>query len=346
MANSKLHDLAIFQLTHQCNQFINSLEQVKIWSSVDHLFSVIHNKEALKFLVDEMPQSDAKDNLISVLGYDDELYIKVVAASIPFLKVSFQFKALVKDAVKSATSDAKLDALMSILLNAVLVARNDSNGLHAAVKLLEDSKKLDDDANKHLITSSDLPKFEHFIFHLRMCGFGLFSYSHSQETLDSDQGMAYLADSISQMMLTDHESATTLARIMKSRVAALNEKSLNYIKREISPYCASDVINYLDTGNSGIVTEITVEDFRVGLTYKITTKDWKTPSGEIIPGKEIVKTILEQEMFDDSIKQLFDDSIKQFLCVRDIEASKIHFLHPKTIKNFELYEPIVCGNKS
>jgi hypothetical protein len=157
MSNSKQRDLVIFQLTNQCNQFINSLEQVKIWSSFEHLFSVIHNKDSLMFLVDAMPQSDAKENLISVLGYDDELYFKVVAATIPFLKVSFEFKVLVKEAVKDATSDAKLDALTNILLNAVLVARNDSNGLYAAVKLLEDSKKTDDDTNKHLITSYDLP---------------------------------------------------------------------------------------------------------------------------------------------------------------------------------------------
>ncbi|NRD34632.1 hypothetical protein HQQ92_23230 [Shewanella sp. DC2-4] len=108
------------------------------------------------------------------------------------------------------------------------------------------TKRLADDA-KHVITSCDLPTFEHFICYLRMCGFGLFSFSHSQETLDSEQGMAYLAEIISHMMRTDHETAITLSCMMKSRTAALNEKSLNDIKREITPFCASDVINYLNT---------------------------------------------------------------------------------------------------
>ncbi|MBS0044157.1 hypothetical protein KFE26_17890 [Shewanella sp. M16] len=85
MVNIKQHDSVIFQLRHQCGQFINSLKQVKIWPSVDDLLSVIQSKDSLKHLVDEMPQSDAKENLTEILSYDDAYYIKLVATTIPFL---------------------------------------------------------------------------------------------------------------------------------------------------------------------------------------------------------------------------------------------------------------------
>ncbi|EGR4213357.1 hypothetical protein DDN60_12510 [Vibrio cholerae] len=56
-------------------------------------------------------------------------------------EVSFEFKALVKQAVKSADSDEKLDSFMNVLHDAVLTARNDPDGLRAAVKFLKNSKQ-------------------------------------------------------------------------------------------------------------------------------------------------------------------------------------------------------------
>lgn len=56
-------------------------------------------------------------------------------------EVSFEFKALVKEAVKSADSDEKLDTFLNDLHDAVLTAKNDPDGLRAAVKFLESSKQ-------------------------------------------------------------------------------------------------------------------------------------------------------------------------------------------------------------
>lgn len=50
-------------------------------------------------------------------------------------EVSFEFKALVKEAVKSADSDEKLDTFLNVLHDAFLTAKNDPDGLRAAVKL-------------------------------------------------------------------------------------------------------------------------------------------------------------------------------------------------------------------
>lgn len=56
-------------------------------------------------------------------------------------EVSFEFKALVKEAVKSADSDEKLNAFMNVLHDAVLTAKNDPDGLRAAVNFLKSSKQ-------------------------------------------------------------------------------------------------------------------------------------------------------------------------------------------------------------
>ena len=56
-------------------------------------------------------------------------------------EVSFEFKALVKEAVKSADTEDKLDAFMNVLHDAVLTAKNDHDGLRAAVAFLESSKQ-------------------------------------------------------------------------------------------------------------------------------------------------------------------------------------------------------------
>ncbi|MEH6454882.1 MAG: hypothetical protein V7749_01040 [Cocleimonas sp.] len=85
-----------------------------------------------------------------------------------------------------------------------------------------------------------------------------------------------------------------------------------------------------------------VSDFKVGLIYKILTKDWEAPDGEIIPGKEYVKTILEPANKDNS---LFDgetppDSViaewQEFLRVKCSKSKKPHLLHPRSILTAEL----------
>lgn len=93
MVNNELHESGIFQLKRECNQFIRSLEHVKIWTSFEQLRAEINDKDSIRLLVDAMPESEAKENLISILGYDDRLYSKVVAASIPTLESLFQVKA-------------------------------------------------------------------------------------------------------------------------------------------------------------------------------------------------------------------------------------------------------------
>ena len=56
-------------------------------------------------------------------------------------EVSFECKALVKEAVKSADTEDKLDAFMNVLHDAVLTAKNDHDGLRAAVAFLVSSKQ-------------------------------------------------------------------------------------------------------------------------------------------------------------------------------------------------------------
>lgn len=72
-----------FQFSHQ---FIGSLEQVKHWSSVDDLVSVIADRSSLEALVAGMEPSPAKSYLTDVLFYDDGYYSKMAASLIPFLK--------------------------------------------------------------------------------------------------------------------------------------------------------------------------------------------------------------------------------------------------------------------
>jgi hypothetical protein len=80
-----------------------------------------------------------------------------------------------------------------------------------------------------------------------------------------------------------------------------------------------------------------VSDFKVGSIYKIQTKDWEAPDGEIIPGKEYVKTILEPANKDNS---LFDgetppDSViakwQEFVRVECSKSKKTHLMHPRSI---------------
>lgn len=83
-------------------------------------------------------------------------------------------------------------------------------------------------------------------------------------------------------------------------------------------------------------------DFKIGSTYKIKTKDWETPFGETIYGKEFVKTILEPASKDNTSwdGDVPPDSVihewQQFLRVRCEGNGKIHFIHPRKILEAEL----------
>ena len=52
-------------------------------------------------------------------------------------KASIRFKQLVKNKIQSAKTDQDLDKLLNDLHDAVLEARNNEDGLVAAIKLLE-----------------------------------------------------------------------------------------------------------------------------------------------------------------------------------------------------------------
>ena len=85
-----------------------------------------------------------------------------------------------------------------------------------------------------------------------------------------------------------------------------------------------------------------VTDFKIGSTYKIKTRDWETPCGEIITGKEFVKTILDPASKDNTLLdgEIPPESViaewQQFLRVKCREDGKIHFLSPRTISEAEI----------
>lgn len=80
-----------------------------------------------------------------------------------------------------------------------------------------------------------------------------------------------------------------------------------------------------------------VQDFKVGSTYRIARKDWKTPDGDIITGKESINTILEPaSKFNTSLdgeepSEILLKEWQAFLRVECIGNGTIHFLHPRTI---------------
>jgi len=80
-----------------------------------------------------------------------------------------------------------------------------------------------------------------------------------------------------------------------------------------------------------------IPDFKVGSTYRITRKDWKTPDGDIITGKESINTILEPasksntSLDGEEPSEMVLKEWQAFLRVKCIGNGKIHLLHPRTI---------------
>lgn len=84
-----------------------------------------------------------------------------------------------------------------------------------------------------------------------------------------------------------------------------------------------------------------VNEFEVGKTYAITTKDWAAPDGSgTVPGKSMAITVLPAQELGEALS--FDgvevshatgmevDARKNFLRVKR-ENGKVHLLHPETI---------------
>jgi hypothetical protein len=85
-----------------------------------------------------------------------------------------------------------------------------------------------------------------------------------------------------------------------------------------------------------------ISDFKVGLTYKILTKDWEAPDGKMIPGKEYEQTILEPANKDNRLLdgETPSDSVieewQEFLRVKCSKSKKTHLIHPRSILSAEV----------
>lgn len=89
-----------------------------------------------------------------------------------------------------------------------------------------------------------------------------------------------------------------------------------------------------------------VNDFQIGETYTILTKDWESPEGEVIKGDMLIKTIVESASKSNTLvdgetpSDLEIENLQEFLRVKNAESGNIHFLHPNTIKSAEILNTI------
>ncbi|TBW57390.1 hypothetical protein EZI54_06960 [Marinobacter halodurans] len=82
-----------------------------------------------------------------------------------------------------------------------------------------------------------------------------------------------------------------------------------------------------------------LKDFEIGLTYRIKITDWEAPDGGTVPGKTIVRRVLEPA---NQANSKFEDGPaprhviaewSQFLRVQNPDSGQVHLLHPRTIES-------------
>jgi hypothetical protein len=82
-----------------------------------------------------------------------------------------------------------------------------------------------------------------------------------------------------------------------------------------------------------------ISDFVVGCTYKITTKDWIAPTGEVVSGEIKIRTVLPPADSGNSPTDALPVEITEwgkYLRVLNTERQQAHLIHPETIKSAEL----------
>lgn len=81
-----------------------------------------------------------------------------------------------------------------------------------------------------------------------------------------------------------------------------------------------------------------VNDFIVGTMYRIKLFDWESPDGDIVPGKELLRCILEpvnesNSAFEDGPAPSYILSEwMAFLRVQNPDTGDIHLLNPERIE--------------
>jgi len=86
---------------------------------------------------------------------------------------------------------------------------------------------------------------------------------------------------------------------------------------------------------------VNVNDFEIGTTYRMRAADWEAPTGQIAPGKEMVRRILvpadqtNSSLESEPAPAHVIQEWQKFLRVEDINSGNVHFLHPETIDSAE-----------
>lgn len=82
-----------------------------------------------------------------------------------------------------------------------------------------------------------------------------------------------------------------------------------------------------------------MSDFEVGRTYKIITKDWVAPTGEVVPGEIKIRKVLPPADNENSPTDALPLEIKEwqkYLRVLNGDRQRVHLIHPDSIKSAEL----------
>lgn len=85
-----------------------------------------------------------------------------------------------------------------------------------------------------------------------------------------------------------------------------------------------------------------VKDFETGATYRVKTADCEAPDGQIAPGKELVRRVLEpanqanSEFEDGPAPSHVIEKWQKFLRVEDVGSGKVHLLDPITVESAQL----------
>lgn len=82
-----------------------------------------------------------------------------------------------------------------------------------------------------------------------------------------------------------------------------------------------------------------LNEFKTGVTYQIRVAEWEAPSGEVVPGKNLTRRVLEpanqhnSTWADGAAPESVIKQWQEFLRVEDPCTGQVHLLHPTTVES-------------